>query len=116
MDAAEVLRRCRSRSGHTLRSLAEAAGTSHSTLSAYESASKVPTVATLDRIVRAAGFALDAELAARRTGTPGLSRGDELAAVLRLAGTFPARHEANLAYPPFPTPASQAAASTEAGP
>lgn len=116
MVAAEVLRRCRARSGHTLRSLAEVAGTSHSTLAAYESGSKVPTVATLDRIVRAAGFALDAELAPRRTQVDGLSRGAELAAVLRLAGAFPTRHEATLTYPPFPPRTSGLAATAEIAP
>lgn len=29
------------------------------------------------------------------------ARGRELAAVLELAGLFPARHEATLAFPPF---------------
>lgn len=38
--------------------VAARAGTSHSTISAHESAAKVPTTATLDRIVRAAGFAI----------------------------------------------------------
>jgi transcriptional regulator with XRE-family HTH domain len=55
MEAATVLRRARRRSRLTLRELAGRAGTSHATLSAYEAGRKVPTVATLDRIVRAAG-------------------------------------------------------------
>ena len=84
----------------TLRELGEAASTSHSTLSAYESGAKVPTTATLDRIVRAAGFALDTALA-RRVDPSGLRRGDELAAVLKLAAAFPPRHAATLDAPVF---------------
>ena len=102
MRADIVLRSVRERAGLTLRQLAARAGTSHSTLAAYESGSKVPTVGTLDRIVRAAGFAIDPELAPRIRGTAGLSRGDELAAVLELAAQFPARHSPTLTCPAFP--------------
>ena len=62
VDAAVTLRRVRLRSGLSLRALAARADTSHSTLSAYEAGRKVPTVETLDRIVRAAGFELGVEL------------------------------------------------------
>jgi transcriptional regulator with XRE-family HTH domain len=89
MDAALLLRTVRSDAGLSLRELAAVAGTSHSTLSAYEHGAKTPTVDTLDRIVRAAGFALDTELRRRHHGDPGLPRGDELVAVLRLAAAFP---------------------------
>jgi transcriptional regulator with XRE-family HTH domain len=89
MDAAVLLRTVRSEAGLTLRELAAIAGTSHSTLSAYEHGAKTPTVDTLDRIVRAAGFALDTELRRRHRGDPALTRGDELVAVLRLAAAFP---------------------------
>lgn len=89
MDAAVLLRTVRSEAGLTLRALAAAAGTSHSTLSAYEHGAKTPTVDTLDRIVRAAGFALDTELRRRHRGDAGLTRGDELVAVLDLAAAFP---------------------------
>ena len=63
MEAATLLRRARTGSHLTLRELASLAGTSHSTLSAYETGRKVPTVDTLDRIVRAAGLELVGELA-----------------------------------------------------
>ena len=101
MLARHVLRTARQRSGLTLRQLAGAAGTSHSTLSAYESGSKTPSTATLDRIVHAAGFALDASLRPRIRAAGGLTRGDELEAVLELAEAFPARHGARLDAPVF---------------
>jgi transcriptional regulator with XRE-family HTH domain len=91
-----VLRQARRRAGLSLRELGARAGTSHSTLSAYESGAKVPSVATLERILRAAGFALDVAL------VPRLDRGRELERVLELAGHFPARHAPDLAYPRFP--------------
>lgn len=102
MQSDSLLRAVRRRAGLTLRELASRASTSHSTLAAYESGSKVPTVRTLDRIVTAAGFALDPSLAPRVRGRGSLTRGDELAAVLDLAEQFPARHARHMAYPPFP--------------
>lgn len=100
MDAAHTIRSARSRAGLTLRALAARAGTSHSTISAYESGAKVPTTATLERIVRAAGFAIDTSLH-RRVEAEGMPRGEELAAVLELAAAFPARHRPALDCPVF---------------
>jgi transcriptional regulator with XRE-family HTH domain len=80
----------------SLRELAARAETSHSTLSAYETGAKVPSVATLERVLRAAGFALDLDL------VPRTGRGEELERVLELAGHFPARHSATLRFPVFP--------------
>jgi transcriptional regulator with XRE-family HTH domain len=99
MDTAELIRTARQRRGLTLRALAERAGTSHSTLSAYETRTKTPTVATLERILRAAGYAIDGEV--ERRVTDGDERGSELVAVLELAEQFPARHAARLTYPRF---------------
>ncbi len=103
MDATLVLRQARSRAGLTLRSLGAQAGTSHSTLAAYESGSKSPNVTTFRRIARAAGFAVDVSLAkrVRRADDTGTSRGEELAAVLELAEAFPARHAPTLQAPVF---------------
>ena len=101
MDAAKLLFSARTRAGLTLRQLGELAGTSHSTLAAYEAGRKSPNVATLDRILRAAGFAVDVELHRRQRGTSKLSRGEELAAVLELAAAFPARHAKTLQMPVF---------------
>ena len=96
MTAGQVLQTARRRAGLSLRELAGRAGTSHSTLSAYETGAKAPSVATLERIVRAAGFALDLELVPRR------DRGRELEQVLELAAQFPARHDPHLRFPRFP--------------
>ncbi len=101
MDAAEVIRTARCRAGLTLRGLAAAAGTSHSAIAAYEAGAKTPSAATVDRIVRAAGFALDREISLRVRGDGRLERGVELAAVLELAAEFPARHSPNLEFPVF---------------
>lgn len=104
MDAASLLRTTRSLAGLSLRELASRAGTSHSALAAYESGRTVPNVHTLDRIVRAAGFAADVTLE-RRVGRDGggdrAARGRELVEALELASMFPARHDADLRFPPF---------------
>lgn len=102
MHVAQRLSEARGRAGLTLRELAVLAETSHSTLAAYESGSKVPTTRTLLRILSAAGFAVDLELNRRWRGTPDtLPRGEELQQVLELAEQFPARHSRKLAYPIF---------------
>jgi len=101
MNAARLLATARRESGLTLRQLAERAGTSHSTLAAYEAGRKTPNVATLDRVLHAAGFASDVKLHRRHRSLQGLSRGDELVAVLELAGAFPARHADRLEAPVF---------------
>ena len=104
MDAASLITSARSEAGLSLRELAAVAGTSHSTLSAYEHGTKVPTVDTLDRIVSAAGFAVDVDLHRRHRGDATLSRGDELAAVLRLADAFPVQTFALGAAPRLDAP------------
>jgi transcriptional regulator with XRE-family HTH domain len=102
VDAAVIVRRARRRSGLSLRALAVRAGTSHSALAAYESGRKVPTVETLDRIVRAAGFELGVELTPAVGGIDRDARGRELAEVLDLAEQFPARHSETIEFPVFP--------------
>jgi transcriptional regulator with XRE-family HTH domain len=101
MNAASTLSRARSRSGLSQRELARRAGTSHSTLAAYETGRKTPSVATLDRIVRAAGFELGVEMAPSLGEADPRARGRELVEVLELAALFPARHAAVLEYPKF---------------
>ncbi len=103
MNAARVLRECRHKAGLTLRQLAEWADTSPATLSAYEHGRVVPRVDTFDRIVRAAGFALDDRPVRRRTrGTEDWDTKDvELQRVLELAFAFPFRKQGELTYPPF---------------
>lgn len=101
MNAAVVIAECRRRSGLSLRALAELAGTSHSTIAAYEAGRKIPTTETLDRLIRAAGFRADVELSARIDGGAEMPRGEELEAVLQLAEQFPARHAPFLNAPVF---------------
>ena len=101
MDAASTLRSVRTAAGLSLRQLARRAGTSHSTLAAYEAGRKVPSVATLSRLARAAGYALTVELAPALGGPDAAARGRELAEVLALAEHFPARHDPTLTAPVF---------------
>lgn len=101
MDAAHTLRHARTRAGLSLRELAARAGTSHGTLAAYEAGRKDPGVATLARIVRAAGYELRSTLQPAIGGTDPAGRGRELEAVLALAAEFPARHAPQLEAPVF---------------
>ena len=72
------------------------------TIAAYEAGHKTPRVDTLDRILRAAGFAADLELSPRadRAGDRE-AKGRELQAALELAAQFPAKHARRLRYPVF---------------
>lgn len=101
MDAAALIRNTRHRAHATLRGLAGRAATSHSALAAYEAGRKEPAVATLDRIVRSAGYDLVVELRPGVGGDHEGARGRELVEVLELAAQFPARHGAALDYPRF---------------
>ena len=96
-----LLRTARRRAGMSQRELAQRAGTSHATISAYESGAKVPSVETLARIVRAAGFVLEVDLAHRITEPDREARGRELVEALELAAMFPARHDPELRAPIF---------------
>ena len=100
---AALLREARTNAGLSLRALAARAETSHATLSAYEQGRKVPSVTTFLRILEACGNAVDIELHPRIREADGIPRGEELAAVLRLAGQFPARVERHLNLPVFPS-------------
>ena len=85
VDAARLLRSARLEAGLTLRQLAAAAQTSHSTLAAYETGAKCPTVETLNRIVLAAGFRVEGHLTLDAEPFDRAARGRELADVLELA-------------------------------
>lgn len=54
-----MLRVAREQAGLTLRALAEAAGTSHSTVAAYEAGRVTPRVDTFERLLRACGKRID---------------------------------------------------------
>jgi transcriptional regulator with XRE-family HTH domain len=96
MEAGPIIRTVRRRGQWSLRSLGAAAHTSHATLSAYESGRVTPTVDTLDRVVRSAGFDVHPRLTRRVTAVGGLDRGSELAAVLLVAAQFPVRAGARI--------------------
>jgi transcriptional regulator with XRE-family HTH domain len=98
---ARTLRRARAAADLSLRELAHRAGTSHTTLLAYEQGKKTPTIATFMRILDAAGFAVDFELSRRVRERDGIDRGDELEQVLDLAAQFPARHRRSISFPRF---------------
>lgn len=100
MNAASRLRTARRRAGLTQSALAAAAGTSQPAVAAIESGRKQPTVATLERLLRAAGTELvpaDPEQAAL------LRRGRRLEDVLHLAEALPFRREGGLRFPRVPT-------------
>ncbi|MBM3671930.1 MAG: helix-turn-helix transcriptional regulator [Actinobacteria bacterium] len=99
MEAAALIRTARQRSGLSLRRLARAAGTSHATVVAYEAGRKEPSLVTLARVVRAAGFTLEIDLLPAVDDAE--ARGRELLEVLELAEQFPARHEPTLRAPKF---------------
>jgi transcriptional regulator with XRE-family HTH domain len=101
MDAGLIIRAARHRSRLSLRALAAQAGTSHATLSAYENGRVDPTTAVLSRIIGATGCSLETTLLGIPSDVEGLSRGEELIAVLELAEQFPARHTSALEYPLF---------------
>lgn len=86
--------------GLSLRRMAALAATSHATIAAYEAGRVHPSLPTVERITRAAGFKLVVELVPT-VGEPGNPRGDELVQVLELAAQFPARHSPDLRYPRF---------------
>ena len=86
VDAAALLRAARTRAGLSQRALAEAAGTSPSAVAAIESGREQPTVATMDRLLRAAGTELGAASTEQATL---LRRARRLEDVLGLAEARP---------------------------
>ena len=104
--AAELLKSCRLEAGVSLREIARRAGTSHSTLLAYESARKTPSIVTFLRILDACGFAADFILSPRIRWQDGIARGEELEQVLRLASEFPSSPSRHMDYPLFGSPGS----------
>lgn len=103
MQVSRLLRAARRRSGLSARALAELAGTSHATVLAYESGRKVPRTDTFLRLLDAAGFEAEVELATRpdRDHLSRVAKGEELVRVLELAAAFPASPEPHASYPRF---------------
>ncbi len=100
MDAATLLRTARTRAGLSQRALSEAAGTSQSAVAAIESGRKQPTVATLERLLRAAGTEL---VPAPPEQAALLRRSRRLEDVLGLAEALPFRRRGELRYPRVPS-------------
>jgi transcriptional regulator with XRE-family HTH domain len=100
VDAALLLQEARRRSGLSRRKLAQRGGTSASTLSAYESGASVPSVSTLGRLLRAAGFEVEANL---RPAPPIDDRelAEKIEALFSFVDTLPRRQRGQLRYPAF---------------
>jgi hypothetical protein len=98
MDAAQMIIEARSQAGISRRQLARLAGTSPSTLSAYEEGRSIPSVVTLQRILTAAGFRVDASLVAVDEAEH-RRRGEALASLLDLADAYPRPARQELAFP-----------------
>ncbi len=71
---------------------------------AYEAGRKIPSISTLERLLRAAGFELEVDVRPRVGGPDPEARGRELPEVLTLAERFPARHARKLRYAVFGRP------------
>jgi len=107
MDAGRLLRTARTDANLSQAALAARAGTSQATLSAYESGRKQPSVATLSRLLAAAGWRLSAERAPTPVREPTqaelLRTARVLGDVLDLAAALPTRHAPDIGTPPLKT-------------
>jgi transcriptional regulator with XRE-family HTH domain len=105
MDTAATLRDARRRAGLTQAELAQRAGTSQATISAYEHASKAPSVETLGRLLAATGTRLAATPASASVVVPTKAQseraGRALVDVMLLAEALPTRHTPELRFPPL---------------
>lgn len=71
MDVARLIRNARAAAGLTQRQLARAAGTSQPTVARYEKGDVAPSLATLERLLRAAGLRLVLSVEPSEAGSPG---------------------------------------------
>jgi transcriptional regulator with XRE-family HTH domain len=102
VDASATLRSARTRAGLTQTDLAVRAGTSQATISAYESGSKQPSVATFSRLLAAAGARLVVAPAApvvEPSPAELKKAGETLAEVISLAEALPVEHDPKLRFP-----------------
>jgi transcriptional regulator with XRE-family HTH domain len=117
MDTTAVLRDARRRAGLTQAALAQRAGTSQATISAYEHGRKQPSVETLGRLLAASGARLTIAPAAATVIRPSAAQlaraGRSLVDVMLLAEALPTRHDRELRFPPL---GGSPAASPAAGP
>jgi transcriptional regulator with XRE-family HTH domain len=97
MEARVIIRSARKQAGLSLREAARRAGTSASTLAAYESGKSVPSVATLERVVHAVGGRLEVNL--RPMLIDEHSRAMAMERLLKFADQLPLRRSGPLRYP-----------------
>ncbi len=99
-----LVRQIRDRCSLSLRQLGSVAGTSHSTLSAYEQGRVSPSLDTVERLTRVTNLDMTITLTSRIRDNNGLARGEELAQVLLLAAEFPSNPSATITTRRFPSP------------
>ncbi len=106
MSLGTLIQQARADAGLSQRALAERAGTSQATLSAYERGRKDPSASTLARLLAATGSKL-ATQPKTAVFVPSArlleERGRVLGQVLGLADGLPVRHRATLRYPVLKT-------------
>jgi transcriptional regulator with XRE-family HTH domain len=101
VNAALLLFEARRRSGLSRRELARRGRTSASTLSAYESGASVPSVTTLVRLLRAAGFTAEASLRPVPEDDE-QDRTEKIEALFAFTDALPRGVRGPLAFPAFP--------------
>jgi transcriptional regulator with XRE-family HTH domain len=107
MNAGELLRSAREHAGMTQGQLADIAGTSQATVSAYETGAKQPSLDTFGRLLAAMGARVAIEPARHDVKEPSraeLARASRtLAEVLALAEALPARRRPERRVPRLET-------------
>lgn len=105
MDIAHEITAARHAAGLTQAGLAERAGTSQATVSAYEAGRKTPSAQTFARLLAASGARLDVRPARAPVRSLPRSererRGEILAQVIELAEALPARHARQIKMAPL---------------
>jgi transcriptional regulator with XRE-family HTH domain len=100
MDAAQVIRAAREKSGLSKRELARRAGTSPAAIVKYESRQSSPTVDTLNRILLVAGWEVEVHLAP--VSHDAVQRGEMMADLLRIVDMVEIRPaDAYMNFPRF---------------
>jgi transcriptional regulator with XRE-family HTH domain len=102
-----LLLEARRRSGLSRRELARRGRTSASTLAAYESGTSVPSVSTLVRLLRAAGFEAEASLRPAAAGDE-QDLAEKIEALFAFVDVLPRERRGPLRYPIFPASKSAA--------
>lgn len=103
METGATLREARTKAGLTQAALAQRAGTSQATISAYEHGRKEPSVETFSRLLAATGSRLTVRPGSNAVVKPTAAQraraGGTLVDVMLLAEELPTRHEPKLRFP-----------------